>query len=321
LTQQRQPAESRAPYGLVVTVATVALLAVTVVAHAALPSPRHTVDKPEPIVLRAPIVEAPAPDAPPPMLIYGAPVASFPIISPFGLRKLPWEERGRLHQGVDIQAPPGFPVRVVADGVVTRAGQDGGYGRFVEVRHAEGLSTVYAHLGSVGVAPGTALKRGATLGKIGSSGSSTGPHLHFEVRNAADRPLNPEYFIGRVYATAADLPLTEAARFPRHVRIAYVSRIPRSRLEQMAAREEAAEEAKLAAETARLAHAEAARLSKVRTIAPAELEALEQSAADLKDMASDATSAGVDASGRVSATLEPFPVTEIGRERTGGVVD
>jgi hypothetical protein len=309
LNQQRQPAESRAPHGLVVLGATVALLTATVVAHAALPSRVHTMDKPEPIVLRAPPAETVAPSAPAPLLFYGAPVANHPIISPFGLRKLPWEERGRLHQGVDIQGPPGFPVRTVADGVVTRAGQDGGYGRFVEVRHAEGLTTVYAHLGSVAVAPGTALKRGAEIGKIGSSGSSTGPHLHFEVRNAQGRPLNPTYFIGKVYASAEDLPLAQAARFPRHVRIAYVSRIPRGKLEAMEAREAAKEEAELQQEAARLAKAEASRLSKVRTISPAELQALQESGDDLQAMAADATSVGVDASGRVSATLEPSVLT------------
>lgn len=304
MTHQRQPAESRASHGLAVVGATVALLAVTVVAHAALPSRAHTLDKPEPIVLRAaPAAVAPV-DEPAPMLIYGAPVAGYPIISPFGLRKLPWEERGRLHQGVDIQAPPGVPVRVVADGVVTRAGQDGGYGRFVEVRHAEGLSTVYAHLGSISLQPGQAIKRGSEVGKIGSSGSSTGPHLHFEVRNAQDRPLNPSYFIGKVYATAADLPLTEAARFPRQVRIAYVSRIPQSKLDQMAAREEAEEEAKLAKEEARLAKSEAAKLTRSRVLTASDLKALEQSKTDLQAMAVDATSVGVDVSGRVSATLE-----------------
>lgn len=304
MTQQRQPAEGRAIHGLAVVGTTVALLAVTVVAHAALPSRAHNLDKPEPIVLRAaPSAAAPA-DAPAPMLVYGAPVPGYPIISPFGLRKLPWEERGRLHQGVDIQAPPGVPVRVVADGVITRAGQDGGYGRFVEVRHAEGLTTVYAHLGSIGPTPGTAVKRGAEVGKIGNSGSSTGPHLHFEVRNAQDRPLNPTFFIGKVYATAADLPLTEAARFPRQVRIAYVSRIPQSKLDQMAAREEAAAEAELAREEARLAKAEAAKLARSHALVASDLKALEQSKAELQAMAVDAASVGVDVSGRVSATLE-----------------
>jgi hypothetical protein len=122
--------------------------------------------------------------------------------------------------------------------VVERAGVDGGYGRFVQVKHAAGLSTLYAHMGVVadGLAPGVALKAGAVVGRIGSSGTSTGPHLHFELRDDQDRPLNPGLFLGRAFATADDLPLKSARRFPHAVRVAYVSRIPKSKQALMAAR-------------------------------------------------------------------------------------
>jgi hypothetical protein len=109
----------------------------------------------------------------------------------------------------------------------------------VEVEHAEGLKSFYAHLGAIdpGVAPGLAVKIGQPIARIGSSGSSTGPHLHFEIRDAKDRPLNPQYFLDRQFAEADDLPLLTAARVPRGVRIAYVSRIPDSKRALMEARE------------------------------------------------------------------------------------
>lgn len=172
----------------------------------------------------APVVP-PAP--PPPLFVFGEPVPGQTVNSPFGLRRMPWEKHGRLHEGVDISAPSGLPVLAVADGVITRAGNSPTYGRFVEVRHAEGLVSFYAHLGRIdrSARPGVAVKSGATLARIGSSGTSTGPHLHFEIRQD-DRPLNPTAFIGRQFATADDLPVETAALYPRRVRIAQVSAIP-----------------------------------------------------------------------------------------------
>ena len=76
----------------------------------------------------------------------------------------------------------GTPVRVTAGGVVTVAGPNGGYGNMVEVDHGGGLSTRYAHLSAISVAPGQQLAPGAVVGKVGSTGRSTGPHLHYEVR-------------------------------------------------------------------------------------------------------------------------------------------
>jgi hypothetical protein len=129
-------------------------------------------------------------------------------------------------------------VLAAADGVVTRVETDAGYGRFVELKHAAGLSTRYAHLGRFlpQIAPGVALKAGMAVGQIGSTGSSTGAHLHFEIRDDQDRPLNPELFLGRRFARAADLPLREAQHVPRGVRVAYVSIIPRAAREAMQAR-------------------------------------------------------------------------------------
>ena len=172
------------------------------------------------------------------LIAFVEPVPGHAVVSPFGLRQLPWEGSGRLHEGVDISADAGVPVRVAADGKVIAAGEGGGYGRFVAVRHAVGLTTFYAHLGSIDKAmkPGVAVTAGEAVGKVGSTGSSTGPHLHFEIRDAADHPLNPAMFLGRAFAEQGDLPLDKAKRYSGRVRIAYVSHIPESKQALMDAR-------------------------------------------------------------------------------------
>lgn len=210
-------------------------LAIITVANAALPHRDRTPARPAPADVR-PASAAPA--QPRALIAFQTPAPGFPVISPFGLRKLPWEGSGRLHAGVDIAAPRGEPVLAAADGVVTRLAVDPGYGLFVEVRHPAGLVTRYGHLSAYRpeVRPGLAVRAGQALGSMGSTGSSTGSHLHFEIRDARDRPLNPEMFLGRSFAQAADLPLEAAARFPRGVRLAYVSNIPRSKREEMEAR-------------------------------------------------------------------------------------
>jgi hypothetical protein len=215
-----------------------ALIALTA-AHASLPS--HSAPRAHAPAKR-PAASAPAPaapSAPVALIAFTDPVPGYAVVSPFGLRKLPWEAGGRLHEGVDIAAETGVAVLAAADGVVTAAGSSESYGRYVEVKHAEGLKSFYAHLGAIdpGVAPGLAVKIGQPIARIGSSGSSTGPHLHFEIRDAKDRPLNPQYFLDRQFAEADDLPLLTAARVPSGVRIAYVSRIPDSKKALMEARE------------------------------------------------------------------------------------
>lgn len=217
--------------------AAVALGAITM-AHAALPD--RTEGPPEIRMTSAPrIVPAAARPAEPLQLIaFQHPVMGEEIVSPFGLRQLPWEENGRLHEGVDIAADFGEPVLAVANGVVTRAGQSYTYGRFVEIEHVEGLTTLYAHMGGVApeIRPGLSVTAGTPVGQVGSSGTSTGPHLHFEIRDAKERPLNPALFVGKTFAAAEDLPLRDARRFPRRVRIAYVSRIPESKKALMEAK-------------------------------------------------------------------------------------
>lgn len=102
--------------------------------------------------------------------------------SSFGTRLDPFTRSLALHSGIDFRAPTGTPVRAVAAGKVIEAGPNGGYGRMVEIDHGFGITTRYAHLSSIAVAEGEVIAKGAVLGQVGSTGRSTGPHLHYEVR-------------------------------------------------------------------------------------------------------------------------------------------
>ena len=227
--QERNPILKRralAEAGIV----TVAGLSAFAVAHASLSLPPAQPRPAETVRLTKATPAAPRTEADV-LIAFEEPVPGRSIVSPFGLRQLPWEGNGRLHEGVDISADSGLPVIAVADGVVVEAGTKGGYGRYVAVRHAERLTTYYAHLGAVsqGVRPGVAVKAGTQIGRIGSTGTSTGPHLHFEIRDASKRPLNPSMFLGKAFAEAGDLPLDKAKRYSGRVRLAYVSFIPESK--------------------------------------------------------------------------------------------
>ena len=219
----------------------IALIAITV-AHAALPHRADTRPAAAPVLRAAQQLSTSTSAAavtPAVLVAFSDPVPGRDVVSPFGLRQLPWEPvQGRLHAGIDIAADSGTPVLAVADGVVTAAGQDAGYGRYVQVKHATGLSSFYAHMGAVDQAmkPGAPVKAGTVVGRVGSTGSSTGAHLHLEIRDGKGRPLNPELFLHRSFTKAADLPLKEAAHVPEGVRVAYVSNIPANRLAQMAER-------------------------------------------------------------------------------------
>ncbi|RWB52272.1 M23 family metallopeptidase [Mesorhizobium sp.] len=105
------------------------------------------------------------------------------VTSPFGVRTDPILGTAALHTGMDFRAPIGMPAKVTAAGVVTKAGWNGGYGRMVEVDHGNGFSTRYGHLSEIDVTVGQKLAAGDVIGKTGSSGRSTGPHLHYEVRH------------------------------------------------------------------------------------------------------------------------------------------
>jgi murein DD-endopeptidase MepM/ murein hydrolase activator NlpD len=120
--------------------------------------------------------------------------AAFDITSSFGTRVDPFTRGYALHAGIDFRAPTGTPVRTIAAGTVIEAGVSGGYGRMVEIDHGFGLTTRYAHLSAIHVEEGQRIEKGATIGLVGSTGRSTGPHLHYEVRVDEDA-MDPMRFI------------------------------------------------------------------------------------------------------------------------------
>ena len=129
------------------------------------------------------------------------PVAQAALGSPFGTRTDPIAGVRSLHEGIDFNAEVGTPVRVAADGVVLSAAFHPEFGNLVEVDHGEGLLTRYAHLSQMAVQPGALVRRGMEIGAVGNTGRSTGPHLHFEVRQGGVAQ-NPAVFLkqGAEYA-------------------------------------------------------------------------------------------------------------------------
>jgi murein DD-endopeptidase MepM/ murein hydrolase activator NlpD len=112
----------------------------------------------------------------------------------FGRRRSPFTGRSEMHEGLDLAAPLGTPVRAAADGVVTFAGPLASFGTVVSLRHGHGFTTLYAHLGRTTVKPGQTLSRGTTIGLIGLTGRTTGPHVHYEVHQRGT-PVNPMLYI------------------------------------------------------------------------------------------------------------------------------
>jgi murein DD-endopeptidase MepM/ murein hydrolase activator NlpD len=114
--------------------------------------------------------------------------------SSFGVRVDPFLGTPAMHTGLDLHGETGDPVRATADGTVVVAGWSGGYGRVVDMDHHNGLSTRYGHLSSVEVRVGQSVKRGQIVGKVGSTGRSTGPHLHYETRLKGEA-VDPQKFL------------------------------------------------------------------------------------------------------------------------------
>jgi murein DD-endopeptidase MepM/ murein hydrolase activator NlpD len=118
----------------------------------------------------------------------------------FGERMDPFSGEGAFHPGLDIASHYGDPVHATADGIVTEAGRDGGYGRLVVIDHGFGVSTWYGHLSGFNVQPGMHVKAGDVIGYEGDSGRSTGPHLHYEIR-IYNTPVNPWPYLRRISPT------------------------------------------------------------------------------------------------------------------------
>jgi murein DD-endopeptidase MepM/ murein hydrolase activator NlpD len=117
------------------------------------------------------------------------------VSSGFGVRSDPMHGRPAAHRGVDLPGTPGTPVLAAASGVVRVAGRRGGYGELVELGHPDGSTTRYAHLSHILVRPGEAVAQGQVIGRMGSTGRSTGSHLHFEYR-IDGTPVDPLRYLG-----------------------------------------------------------------------------------------------------------------------------
>ena len=122
------------------------------------------------------------------------PAASMMMSSGFGYRADPFTGAAAMHAGLDFKGPVGTPILAAAEGKVVWAGYNGGYGNSVEIRHANGLVTRYAHLSGIHVRLGQMVERGVQIGRMGSTGRSTGSHLHFEVR-LNGKAINPRKFL------------------------------------------------------------------------------------------------------------------------------
>jgi murein DD-endopeptidase MepM/ murein hydrolase activator NlpD len=114
--------------------------------------------------------------------------------SPFGVRTDPFLGRPAMHTGIDLRGDIGEAVRATANGKVSIAGREGGYGNMVEIDHGNGFSTRYGHLSEIDVKVGQKVRIGQVIGKIGSTGRSTGPHLHYETR-INNEPVDPQKFL------------------------------------------------------------------------------------------------------------------------------
>jgi len=121
------------------------------------------------------------------------PVRGF-LTSTFGYRTSPISGKNQFHEGLDIANRIGAPVVAPANGTVADVGYQTGYGRYIKIQHGFGIVTVYGHLSKQAVKPGQRIKRGEVIGNVGNTGSSTGPHLHYEVR-VNGVPSNPKRYL------------------------------------------------------------------------------------------------------------------------------
>lgn len=185
---------------------TAGLLSIACLAMAAAPlQPVVAItDQPVAMPVAAPVTAVARPAGPMMRrMVFSEPVPGFAINSKFGMRLLGREPGARPHKGVDIAAPQGTSVYAAAEGQVMRIGYDpAGYGNFIEMRHPNGMTTLYGHLSRVDVASGDPIAPGARIGLVGSTGYSTGPHLHFEVRREGGQ-INPTRVMGRTFQVKA----------------------------------------------------------------------------------------------------------------------
>ena len=128
------------------------------------------------------------------------PLDSAKLTSEYGMRTHPVLGGRRQHKGIDLASPTGTPIYATADGVVSKAEWFGGYGNYIQIEHGAELETRYGHLSQYAVVTGQRVSKGDLIGYVGSTGRSTGPHLHYEVRVAGEA-VNPTPYM--VETTAA----------------------------------------------------------------------------------------------------------------------
>jgi murein DD-endopeptidase MepM/ murein hydrolase activator NlpD len=132
----------------------------------------------------------------------GQPVKKLSLTSNYGVRSDPFNGGARMHKGIDIPGPMGTPIYATADGVVSRSGWASGYGNLVQISHGGGMETRYGHMSKLLVEANSYVKRGQLIGLMGSTGRSTGSHLHYEVR-VDGAAINPIPFVaGHDYLVA-----------------------------------------------------------------------------------------------------------------------
>jgi murein DD-endopeptidase MepM/ murein hydrolase activator NlpD len=133
------------------------------------------------------------------------------MTSPFGVRIDPFVHEASMHTGMDFRGAVGDPIHATAAGKVVKAGWEGGYGQMVEVDHGEGLSSRYGHLSEIDVSVGQTVKVGQVVGRLGSTGRSTGPHLHYETRINGEA-VNPEKFLAAGVSLFGEHPVIRSTK-------------------------------------------------------------------------------------------------------------
>ncbi|WP_231958857.1 M23 family metallopeptidase [Altererythrobacter sp. B11] len=137
------------------------------------------------------------------MIPNGMPVEGVTLTSDYGMRNHPVLGGRRKHDGVDLAAPTGTPVYATADGMVSKASPFGSYGNFIQIEHGGELETRYAHLSGYAVSAGERVHKGQLIGYIGTTGRSTGPHLHYEVRLSGESVDPHPYMITQLAVNEA----------------------------------------------------------------------------------------------------------------------
>ena len=145
------------------------------------------------------------------------------LSSSFGMRKHPISGFNKMHKGVDFAAPKGTPIYAGGNGVIEYIGRNGGYGNYIRIRHNNNYKTAYAHLSSFkkGISKGTRVNQGDVIGFVGSTGVSTGPHLHYEIifNNKQINPMKLKLPSGKI------LKGEELERFKKHYKILYANHL------------------------------------------------------------------------------------------------